>query len=198
MDVLNQALYLVSSALLGPVMVLLLLLLAWTLVFLGGFVRESIERRSVRRQLDLAVAHAKTPCAQAELVELVRAAGCGLGYLFCERSKGFNDPLIRLKTLEDIESDISSSIATLSFLTRVAPMLGLMGTLIPLGPALMGLAGGNMKTLASNLVVAFTATVAGLLISGVAYGIALARRTWYARDLADIEFVFRDYLPGEV
>jgi biopolymer transport protein ExbB/TolQ len=64
-----------------------------------------------------------------------------------------------------------------------------MGTLIPLGPALSGLSSGDMASLAANLVVAFTATVVGLLISGVAYGVGLARRTWYSRDLTDLEFV---------
>jgi biopolymer transport protein ExbB/TolQ len=71
----------------------------------------------------------------------------------------------------------------------VAPILGLMGTLIPLGPALSGLANGNMQALSGNLIVAFTATVVGLLISGVAYGMGLARRTWYASDLSSLEFI---------
>jgi biopolymer transport protein ExbB/TolQ len=53
-----------------------------------------------------------------------------------------------------------------------------------------------MASLAGNLIVAFTATVIGLLISGVAYGVGLARRTWYSRDLTDLEFATRR-LNGE-
>ena len=74
-------------------------------------------------------------------------------------------------------------------------MLGLMGTLIPLGPALSGLSSGDMSALGSNLVVAFTATVVGLLISGVAYGVGLLRRVWYARDLTDLEFIATRLTP---
>lgn len=74
-------------------------------------------------------------------------------------------------------------------------MLGLMGTLIPLGPALMGLASGNVAEMARNLVVAFTATVVGLLVSGATYGIGLARRTWYARDVSDLEFLSQRLAP---
>jgi hypothetical protein len=40
--------------------------------------------------------------------------------------------------------------------------------------------------------------VVGLLISGIAYGMGLARRTWYARDISDIEFLFQDCLPKEI
>jgi biopolymer transport protein ExbB/TolQ len=65
-----------------------------------------------------------------------------------------------------------------------------MATLIPLGPALSGLASGNMQALAGNLVVVFTATVIGLLVSGFCFGMGLARRAWYSRDLLDLEAVF--------
>jgi biopolymer transport protein ExbB/TolQ len=73
-----------------------------------------------------------------------------------------------------------------------------MGTLIPLGPALTGLASGDMKVMAQNLVVAFTTTVIGILIGSLAYGIGLVRRGWYARDLSDLEFICRRLTPQEV
>ncbi len=53
-------------------------------------------------------------------------------------------------------------------LVRVGPALGLMGTLIPLAPALAGLAEGDVETLADNLRVAFSVTVAGLLVGAIA------------------------------
>jgi len=118
----------------------------------------------------------------------LRLAQSGLPMRFSRPARSAcGDDRALANVLTDLEHDIAASIARHSFITRVGPMLGLMGTLIPLGPALTGLANGNMQTMASNLVVAFTTTVIGVLISGLAYGMALARRTWYARDFSDLE-----------
>src|SRR5262249_25149596 len=54
-------------------------------------------------------------------------------------------------------------------LVRLGPALGLMGTLIPLSPALAGLAEGDVKQLTENLRVAFSVTVLGLLIGAIAF-----------------------------
>ena len=71
----------------------------------------------------------------------------------------------------------------------MGPALGLMGTLIPLSPALAGLADGDVATLTDNLRVAFSVTVAGLLIGAFAFGISLVRDRLYAQDYSDVEYV---------
>ena len=74
-------------------------------------------------------------------------------------------------------------------LARVGPMFGLMGTLIPMGPALIGLASGNIQQLASNLVIAFSTTVIGILVGVICYSISMVKRRWYAQDLSDMEYI---------
>lgn len=74
-------------------------------------------------------------------------------------------------------------------LVRMGPALGLMGTLIPLSPALAGLADGDVATLTENLRVAFGVTVAGLLVGAVAFSISLVRDRLYAQDYSDVEYV---------
>lgn len=74
-------------------------------------------------------------------------------------------------------------------LVRVGPALGLMGTLIPLAPALQGLAEGNTNQLTENLRVAFSVTVLGLVIGAIAFAISLVRDRLYAQDLSDLKFV---------
>ena len=93
------------------------------------------------------------------------------------------------KCLEDVELDITRRLSRLTFGTRLGPMLGLVGTLVPLGPALTGLASGDIQTLSGNLVIAFTTTVFGILIGGFAYAAGVVRRGWYEQDLSDLEFV---------
>ncbi|KAF5414802.1 MAG: hypothetical protein C5S38_04610 [Candidatus Methanophagaceae archaeon] len=93
------------------------------------------------------------------------------------------------KLLQDYELKIAKELEHARLIARVAPMLGLMGTLIPLGPALMGLTSGDIQQLATNLVVAFSTTVLGLLTGGIAYAIVLVKKRWYTQDLSDMEYV---------
>ena len=68
---------------------------------------------------------------------------------------------------------------TIDLLTRSGPILGLMCTLIPLGPGLTAMGNGNIDILATALTVAFDTTVVGLLIGLVAYSVGRVRRRWY-------------------
>lgn len=73
------------------------------------------------------------------------------------------------------------------FIARLAPMLGLMGTLIPLGPGLAALGDGDVKILTTAMSVAFDTTVLGLLCGMIGFVIARLRRRWYDRALAIME-----------
>ena len=61
-------------------------------------------------------------------------------------------------------------------LVRMGPALGLMGTLIPLSPALAGLADGDVATLTENLRIAFGVTVVGLLVGAIAFATSSTSR----------------------
>ena len=80
-------------------------------------------------------------------------------------------------------------LARTRMLVRAGPALGLMGTLIPLSPALTGLANGNTAQLSHDLRVAFSVTVVGLLIGAVAFGLSLSRDRMYSQDLSDLEYL---------
>jgi hypothetical protein len=74
------------------------------------------------------------------------------------------------------------------FVVRVGPALGLMGTLIPMGISLAGLAQGNLPKMAESMTTAFTATVVGLACSVSAYVLTLVREHWLRSDLTEIAF----------
>ena len=93
------------------------------------------------------------------------------------------------KALADFDFDAQRRLARTRLLVRAGPALGLMGTLIPLSPALTGLAQGNVSSLSNNLRVAFSVTVLGLLIGAVAFGLSLYRDRMYGQDLSDLEYV---------
>jgi biopolymer transport protein ExbB/TolQ len=263
MTPLIETLYLLSTALMVPVILALLGLLIWSLLEIGGFVREARERRRCvatwqdflkesaspegspsvvagspdpatsgdRRSLE----QTRTPDSSRPSVETVSRSGdhdttseavsrsgdrdtteCGtepestpaqrrnataffersdypgLVACFAERGRAVQaDPLRLAKLVSELEIEAAGRLARMSFGVRIGPILGLMGTLIPMGPALIGLSSGDIDVMARNLVVAFSTTVLGLLVGGICYGIWLVRRQWYARDLSDIEYVYQ-------
>jgi len=73
------------------------------------------------------------------------------------------------------------------FITRLAPMLGLMGTLIPLGPGLAALGDGDVKILSTAMSVAFDTTVLGLLAGMTGFIISRLRKRWYDKALSLME-----------
>lgn len=74
-------------------------------------------------------------------------------------------------------------------ISKMGPLLGLMGTLIPLGPGLVGLGKGDFNTLAQYLVVSFDATILGIFAGGLAFTISKIRRRWYERYLNDLDAI---------
>ncbi|TSE18499.1 hypothetical protein Talka_02142 [Tepidimonas alkaliphilus] len=67
--------------------------------------------------------------------------------------------------------------------SRVAPMLGLVATMIPMGPALVAVAQGNTQGMAQNLVVAFSAVIIALLAAAMTFVVQNLRRRWLLEEL---------------
>ena len=175
-----------SKAFLFPVIGVLLALLGWTLLQLGGLLAEFLTRRPSRKDLTQFIERLKRDSTLRVTVNEI-PANYGLPKRAATElatSEGCHE-----KTLDDLQLRAEAAMARLTFGVRIAPLLGLAGTLIPLGPALLALSQGKFEQLAYRLIVAFTTTVLGLLIGGGCYAIYSVRRTWYTQDLNDIQFV---------
>jgi biopolymer transport protein ExbB/TolQ len=194
----DEAIFHVASVLEVPVLILALLALAAVIVELGGFLVEFRSRRrrhfpllsttaeTARRALDAgdeaAVAAALSnvawsPAMGGTLAAIGRQAG----------RPGADTELA--KALADFDFASQRKLGRTRLLVRVGPALGLMGTLIPLSPALSGLARGDVHELSQDLRVAFSVTVLGLLVGGVAFAVTLYRDRIYGQDLSDLEYV---------
>ena len=86
---------------------------------------------------------------------------------------------LQRQSLASFEDYANRRLERVDLLARGGPVLGLMGTLIPLGPGLSALNSGNIDILATALTVAFDTTVLGLLVGLVAYILGRLRRRWY-------------------
>ncbi|HZY20737.1 MAG TPA: MotA/TolQ/ExbB proton channel family protein [Ramlibacter sp.] len=71
--------------------------------------------------------------------------------------------------------------------SRIAPMLGLVGTMIPMGPALRALADGNLARVSDSLTVAFSAVILALIAASITYWVSNIRRRWLAEELVALQ-----------
>lgn len=87
---------------------------------------------------------------------------------------------------EALELQLLKLIEPLRITSRVAPLLGLVATMIPMGPALVAVSSGNAGGIAQNLVVAFSAVIVALLSAAITYLVLSIRRRWLLAELNDI------------
>lgn len=74
-------------------------------------------------------------------------------------------------------------------------MLGLMGTLIPLGPGLSALGTGDISILTTAMTVAFDTTIIGLLAGVIGFILGRMRRRWYDNAMQRLDDEALELLP---
>jgi biopolymer transport protein ExbB/TolQ len=195
----SDVIFELAEALRVPVLVLTLLALAAVLLELGSFIVELLRRRRrdfirLRSVADEAraalIERGDQASARESLAQVAWSGGMGRVLAFLVGQFGRPDgEALMAKSLADYDFGAMRRLERTRLLVRAGPALGLMGTLIPLSPALAGLAAGDVQELSENLRVAFSVTVIGLLIGAIAFGISLVRDRLYGQDLSDLEFV---------
>jgi biopolymer transport protein ExbB/TolQ len=194
----DEVIFHVASVLEVPVLILALLALALVIFELGSFVVELIGRRRRHfRTLSTGAQRARSAlgagdrnAAQRALqdVALSPAMAGTLSFIVAQARLPGSDNELNM-ALADFDFGAQRRLGRTRMLVRAGPALGLMGTLIPLSPALTGLANGNTTALSQTLRVAFSVTVVGLLIGAVAFAISLSRDRIYGQDLSDLQYV---------
>ena len=200
LGILQSVLHLFSTALLYPVILSLLVLTGWVVVKLGEFISEYSLRNRDLRKIETGMTKARQLMNADQFAEsavilkdscsnsLVARYTSELASIIENVSKEQYCVQVE-KMLQDYELRVLKKLERTRIVAQIAPMLGLMGTLIPLGPGLIGLIEGNIAILAQSLIIAFSTTVIGLVIGAIAYAITTVRRRWYAQDISDIEYI---------
>ena len=204
----QSTLYLIMNALLYPVMGLLIFLFILMLFISGAFVSEFAFRRKrnqdtgqdsewLAMKLSNDMSHGRFKEAADKIMAYIKKPYTGnqltkrfLNALSVQIGKGLDNLDIRIEnTLQEYEIEVSRLLDKTRVLVRVGPMLGLMGTLIPMGAALMALSQGDLTQMSNCLIIAFGTTVAGLAIGVLAYVISVVRERWYAEDTKDMAYI---------
>ena len=203
----EELLFELANALRIPVFAAAIGALVFLLIDLGAFLVELVRRTrgDGGERVAQATANARAALASSNLGEAERALmplassaqmADTLSTVVAQHGQpGAGDR--RAKALADFDLRSLRKLERSRMLVRFGPALGLMGTLIPLSPALEGLADGDVAQLSDNLRAAFSVTVIGLLIGAVAFAISLVRDRLYAQDLSDLEYVVAALETGE-
>ncbi|PXF60424.1 MAG: MotA/TolQ/ExbB proton channel family protein [Candidatus Methanogaster sp.] len=194
--VLQNSIYIVSTMLLYPVIIALLLLTGYLIVEIGTFAYEHYMRFKRKRDLS-GVRRARELSKVGRLGDALDLIGNSMSgafvYAFIDDLRGIPiDDVLKVeieKLLHEYDTLITKRLERTSLVARIGPMLGLMGTLIPMGPALAGLAAGDVELLANNMILAFGTTVLGLLVGGGSYAISTVRSRWYDQDMDDMSYI---------
>lgn len=159
-----------SKLLMAPVIVLICALVIYAFYALGQFASQWLLRKKSRLIYTQQLSKTNNDTVTTH-------EGYPIHNYFINNPQASDDELevVALKQLE-----------TLRVVTRIAPMLGLIATMIPMGPALQALADGNIQGISENLIIAFAAVIWGLVISTITFWPASVKKRWCANELINI------------
>lgn len=189
MNYISDVLFWISTGLLVPVVVLLIWFFLRALLLLGGFFGQYLARRKaaaeIRAELDKLTVEtiASLPDNLPKSRQTVVAAYIARIVADRESEARVNRDLDQFEQYADKDMSLPTT------LLKMGPMLGLMGTLIPMGPALVGLSTGDIASMAYNMQVAFATTVVGLFSAGIGFVTKQAKARWYKEDMANLNFI---------
>lgn len=190
MNFLTNVLYWISTGLLIPVIVFLILAFVWALMMMGGFYGIYMDRLKLKGEIQAFLFELKkVKIKTLNFDKKFRARGRFLNCLQ-EAQKVKWHPIHSEKILSDFEMLGEKELEASKTLMRVGPMLGLMGTLIPMGPALVGLASGDIASMAVNMQVAFSTTVIGIFSGAIGFVTQLVKKRWFVEDVNTLQYIF--------
>ena len=189
MNIISDILYWISTGLLVPDIVLLIVLFGRALLLVGSFYGQYLSIRKTEALLRNEL-NALTPATVMELADKLPEKSSSLVISYIRQVlQAHESPAQIQRLLANFEIAADKDLAISKTLTQLGPILGLMGTLIPMGPALAGLASGDIASMAYNMQIAFATTVVGLVAGAVGFLTQQVKQRWYLQDMTNLEFL---------
>lgn len=188
MNYISDILYWISTGLLVPVIVLLIFFFLRSLLLIGSFFGQYLAIRRTASLISTEVDSLTKENVQS-LAERLPKKNPSLVVTYMNRLLAADSAAMRQRLLADFEIEADKDLSTSKTLSKMGPMLGLMGTLIPMGPALVGLSTGDIASMAYNMQVAFATTVVGLFAAAIGFITQQVKQRWYLQDMTNLEFV---------
>lgn len=189
MNFITDVLYWISTGLLVPVILVLLILFLRSLLLVGSFFGQYLAIKKTATQVRVALSKVD-PSSLDDVEAKLPQKGDSLILSYLHRMFAAKDDIHEVqRLLSEFEIAADKDLSTSKMLAKLGPMMGLMGTLIPMGPALAGLASGDIESMARNMQVAFATTVTGLVAAAIGYITQQVKQRWYLQDMANLEYL---------
>ena len=194
-EILTSTLNMISQSLQIPVIIFLVIFAVFAVLAIGGLVAEYTSRKKVTPEIIEELIYAITNANSLEEIKnIIKNAKLYesqkvvlIKILRSNELTADSRHALAKKLIEFEETKFSKTIERTDVVTRIGPTLGLMGTLIPMGPGLAALGAGDVNTLANAIIVAFDTTVVGIGAGAVAYFVSKVRRRWYEEYLSNLD-----------
>ena len=185
----------ISQSLTVPVLIILLIIVVASLFLLGEIIAEYFKNKPVKvseiynlifqisnatsiEHLQIIVNQSGIPDTQKRILTKISDT---------HSMKKTSREAAARRLVEMEEERIDKNLNKTDIITRIGPTLGLMGTLIPMGPGLAALGAGDINTLATSLTLAFNTTIVGIGSGALCYVLGKIRKSRYDRYLADLD-----------
>ena len=191
MEAISKVLFWVANSLLIPDIIILLCLFARSLLLIGSFYNQFMTKRKVDKEMDDKIKNLSSSNIE-ELKAALPEKDNSLYIKFLRDllttppSEAYSDYLI-----SSFENEAEKDTSLSKLLAKMGPVLGLIGTLIAMSPALVGLSTGDIAGMAYNMQVVFATTVVGLVVSAVGLVTLQFKQRWYAKDVNNLDYVSR-------
>lgn len=194
-EILTSTLNMISQSLQIPVIIFLVIFAIFAVLAIGGLVAEYTSRKKVTPNLiEELIYSISNATSLDEIKNVIKNANIYesqkvvlIKILRSNELTPESRHALAKKLIEFEENKFTKTIEKTDVVTRIGPTLGLMGTLIPMGPGLAALGAGDVNTLANAIIVAFDTTVVGIGAGAVAYFVSKVRRRWYEEYLSNLD-----------
>ncbi|MDR0838761.1 MAG: MotA/TolQ/ExbB proton channel family protein [Oscillospiraceae bacterium] len=182
---LNDVLRAVASKLEAPCVAVLILLIIAAVALFGWLVAELFtEHRHLKVKLpllleDIRLGAKPLPDVISESGLLKRQKAALLELTAHPEFDTTMREALAVRLIEQEQASYDMIVKLSELVSRLGPMFGLLGTLIPLGPGIIALGRGDTYALSTSLLTAFDTTIVGLITAAVATVITTVRKTWY-------------------
>ena len=200
---LNYLLRSLCGSLRIPVIVVLLFMVAVTIILTGSLIAELF---SEHRHLKVTMPELMDQIEEGEIPteECIEQSG-----LLKRQKKALVEltkhpdmsettrEALAVRLLEEERNHYDTLVRFSDLIIKLGPALGLLGTLIPLGPGIIALGQGDTLLLSQSLLTAFDTTIAGLVCAAVCTVISAVRKKWYGNYDSVLETLMESVLEVE-
>lgn len=189
MDSISKILFWVANSLLIPDIIILLVLFVRSLLLLGSFYNQFITRQKNNRQWG-GIINVFSSEKLETLQEALPQKDNSLYVSYLRKllhhppSEAYSEYLVT-----DFETEAEKDLGTAKLLAKIGPVLGLIGTLIAMSPALVSLSSGDISGMAYNMQIVFATTVIGLVISIIGIVTLQFKQRWYLQESNQLFYI---------